>query len=246
MSSFSADLSSLTNGADMFYDCSELERFYSNAKKITNGEGMFYNCSALTTFNTDLSSLTNGDRMFCKCIELKTFYNDLPSLTDGDYMFDSCTSLTSFSSDLSSLTNGRYMFYGCKLDAPSVKNIALTINKNVTGKPRFDLGVLDPNDEQVKKDIGLITYKGWDVYTNNSNATTTYTFPKYEGYTTYEEIAALPTDYLDDIVNGVWSEHLPDLEKGFYTDGDGMFTFCSTLESFNGYLSRLENGSYMF
>jgi hypothetical protein len=139
------------------------------------------------------------------------------------------------------------MFHLCSLDAPSIKNIALTINKNVANNPKIHLGI-NRLDTQVKKDIGLIKYKGWDVYTNSVNAPTTYTFPKYAGYTTYDEIKTKYADYLTTDIdgNGVWTEHLPDLEQGFYTDGDGMFWGCSALKSFNADLSSLEYSSYMF
>jgi hypothetical protein len=78
--------------------------------------------------------------MFTDCYSLTTFSANLSSLTHGNRMFGGCHNLTTFSSDLSSLTNGDYMFHLCSLDAPSVKNIALTINKN-TSNARFDIGV---------------------------------------------------------------------------------------------------------
>jgi hypothetical protein len=105
------------------------------------------------------------------------------------------------------------MFSGCNLDAPSVKNIALTINKTVTNNPRIDLGIFGAIivDEQVKKDVGLIKHKGWNVYANYDNTTMSYTLPKYAGCTTIDSVKAKDANYLtNDIVNGVWSEHLPD------------------------------------
>jgi hypothetical protein len=232
------NLSSLTSGYAMFAHCTNLESFTSDLPSLTYGSKMFYR-SGLNSFSSKLSSMTDGSGMFYSCTNLTTFTSDLSSMTDGHEMFCDCENLTSFNADLSSLENGPWMFMGCKFDAPSVKNVALTINKNVSNNPRIDLGVDTAiiSDEQVKKDIGLIKYKGWDVYTNNSNAASTYTLPKYAGCTTLAEIKAKDANCMTtDFVNGIWNEHLPDLVNGkqmFYNTG---------LNSFNGDLSSLTNG----
>ena len=182
--------------------------------------------------------------MFINCSNLITFTSDLSSLTIGTYMFWGCANLTSFTSDLSSLVDGEDMFRSCKLDAPSVKNIALTINRTVTNNPKIHLGINSSitSNTQVKKDIGLIKHKGWDVYTNNSNATTTYTLPKYAGCTNKSSIVAKDSNYeTNDIVNGVWVEHLPDL-----TDANSLFSSCKELKTFNSDISKLGGGALMF
>ena len=69
---------------------------------LTDGYNMFKDCSNLTSFSSDLSSLTNGWNMFYGC-PLTSFSSNLSSLTDGYCMFYNCTALTSFSSDLSNL-----------------------------------------------------------------------------------------------------------------------------------------------
>ena len=120
LTTFTSDLSSLTNGYDMFYGCTNLTAFSSDLSSLTNAYGMFYNCSKLTTFTSDsngspvnLSSLTDGEWMFYCCSNLTTFTSDLNSLTYGYSMFKNCSNLTTFTSDLSSLTNGDSMFAGC-------------------------------------------------------------------------------------------------------------------------------------
>ena len=93
----------------------------------------------------------------------------------------------------------------------------MTINRNTSNK-RFDIGVdtTITSDAQVKRDLGLIKYKGWDLYTNDSNTTSTYTLPKYAGCTTNNEVKSKDSKYkTNDIVNGVWGEHLPDLTNGY-------------------------------
>jgi hypothetical protein len=131
-------------------------------------------------------------------------------------MFHNCENLESFTSDLSSLTDGSNMFHNCKLDAPSIKNIALTINRNVTNNPRIDLGIGTAicSEAQVKKDLGLIKSKGWTMYDTNSYEITDYTNPKYKDCTDTAQIKSKDNDYLEDIVNGSWTEHLPDLLNG--------------------------------
>jgi hypothetical protein len=113
LESFDSDLSSLTDGSYMFMYCSNLESFDSDLSSLTDGSYMF-NTTNLTSFSSDLSSLTNGSSMFSNCSNLTSFSSDLSSLTNGSSMFSNCSNLTSFSSDLSNLTNGKWMFFGCK------------------------------------------------------------------------------------------------------------------------------------
>lgn len=65
---------------------------------------------------------------------------------------------------------------------------------------------------------------------------------KYKGCKTVTAVKAVDSSYkTTDIVNGVWTEKLSDLE-----DGNGMFSQCSSLVSFNSELPKLKNGSGMF
>lgn len=272
LTSFNVDLPNLENGEDAFRFCRNLTTFNSSLKKLTSANYMFGNCGNLTSFTSDLSSLTTCGPMFFSCVGLTSFNVDLPSLKTCDSMFCFCENLTSFTSDLSSLssaymmfyhcekletfnsnlrslTNGISMFNNCILNAKSVNNIALTINR-VTNNPRLDLGVnyQITSDTQVKKDIGLIKHKGWDVYTNQSNATTTYTLPKYAGCTTTAQVKAKDSNYkTNDIVNGVWVEYLPDLTDGsnLFIGSDGPNPISQTLKTFTSYFPALTNGSWM-
>ena len=71
---------------------------------------------------------------------------------------------------------------------------------------------------------------------------------KYKGCKTLDDVITIDPDYLtNDIIDGVWSEGLGDLERG--NNGNyntGMFYYCSTLESFTSDLTNLTNGEYMF
>ena len=113
LESFTSDLSSLTYSELMFSYNRNLESFTSDLSSLTDGYGMFSNCSQLTSFTSDssgspvnLSSLISSTGMFFNCTNLTSFSSDLSSLTEGGSMFCDCSNLKSFSSDLSSLTNG--------------------------------------------------------------------------------------------------------------------------------------------
>jgi hypothetical protein len=51
----------------MFYHCDELTTFTSDLSSLTNGYNMFGWCGNLTSFTSNLSSLTNGYNMFSNC-----------------------------------------------------------------------------------------------------------------------------------------------------------------------------------
>jgi hypothetical protein len=128
LTSFSSDLSSLTNGISMFNGCENLTSFSSDLSSLTNGVFMFNYCTKLTSFSSDLSSLTNGEQMFCGCYNLTSFTSDLSSLTNGIGMFNGCENLTSFSSNLSSLTNGEDMFGVCSALTSFSSNLSNLMN----------------------------------------------------------------------------------------------------------------------
>lgn len=248
LTSWTGNLSSLTNGEWMFRNCENLTSFNATLPSLTDGERMFQRCYKLATFSSELPSLTDGNRMFEYCA-LTSFNSDLSSLSNGEYMFNDCTNLTTFNSDLPSLTNGTYMFRLCSLNAPSVQNIALTINK-ITNNARFDIGVdlTIQDDAQVKRDLGLIKHKGWNLWINGSNLSSDYTLPKYAGCTTTAQVKAKDSNYkTNDIVNGAWVEYLPDLTDGsnLFVGSDGPNPISQTLKTFTSYFPALTNGSWM-
>ena len=75
-------MSSLTNGVGMFSNCDNLTSFTADLGSLTKGRNMFYNTN-ISQFVSDLSSLENGENMFYSCNNLSTFTSDLSSLTDG-------------------------------------------------------------------------------------------------------------------------------------------------------------------
>ena len=81
---------------------------------------------------------------------------------------------------------------------------------------------------------------------------------KYKGCKNVEDIKAVDPNYqTTDIVDGVWSEGLGDLEEGYYVEiyegwieteeiYYGMFQNCDNLTSFNSDLPKLKDGESMF
>ena len=108
---------SLTNGSNMFMDCSGLTgSIPALPDSLTNGSWMFFDCRSLTGMTSHIStSLTDGSWMFYGCSKLTGTIPPLPdSLKNGENMFSSCSGLTGMTSHIStSLTDGSYMFYGC-------------------------------------------------------------------------------------------------------------------------------------
>jgi hypothetical protein len=79
-------LADLEDGSSMF-SYTDLASISSDLSSLTNGSEMFRGCSNLTTFDTDLCALTNGSQMFENCYKLTSFASDLSSLTNGYNMF---------------------------------------------------------------------------------------------------------------------------------------------------------------
>ena len=76
--------------------------------------------------------------------------------------------------------------------------------------------------------------------------------PKYKGCKTINDIKAIDENYIEnDIIDGVWSKELMDLEDGTITilgEGvyDGMFYNCESLIIFNKKMPFLKDAHFMF
>ena len=117
LTSWYSDLSSLTNGSKMFYNCNKLETFYAKLGELAYGDGMFSGCSNLETVSSGdgnmFNKLIDGQYMFCECSSLSGFEHDLPKLKNGSHMLYGCSNITTFYGNLSSLTDGNSMFKNC-------------------------------------------------------------------------------------------------------------------------------------
>jgi hypothetical protein len=89
LESFVGDMPNLTDGTDMFKNCSKLATFVGDLSAMTDGTSMFQGCTLLTTFIADLSSLTNGENMFDGCaLSCETaleIVESLPTYTSGTH-----------------------------------------------------------------------------------------------------------------------------------------------------------------
>ena len=231
LTTFSSDLSSLTDGTYMFRMCSNLTTFSSdssgspvNLSSLTDGTYMFQKCSALTTFNSDLSSLTNGDNMFSNCSSLTTFTSDLSSLTNGDSMFSVCN-LTNFTSDLSSLTNGDNMFSQCYNLTTFTSDLSSLTNGDNMFYNCYNLTTFT-------SDLSSLT-NGDNMFYNCSNLTnfTSDLSSLSNGYYMFYNCSNL-TSFNYDLPNLTYSR--------------AMFQNCSKLISFTSDLSGLIDGTMMF
>ena len=208
LTSFESNLNSLKGGNRMFSGCSNLVTFKSGLKSLIVGSGMFENCSNLTSFNVNLSSLTTADSMFCNCKNLKSFNSDLSSITNGNSLFQDCSNLTSFNSNLSSLETAQYIFSTCKLDAPSIKNVIDTINKNDSSK-LLSIGMGCDNNQTDKdlfaQEVGytdmtsllqVLQDKGWGVKAQyNGRPNSTFSLRKPDSLPVYAKLVeVIPTD----------------------------------------------------
>lgn len=183
LTTFTSDLSSLTNGWGMFRGCVNLTSFESDLRNLVCGNDMF-SYSGIQSFDYDVPRLESANHMFSNCGNITSFRGDTSNVKDSYGMFAGCISLTSFYGDLSSIQNG-CMFSDCKLDTTSIKNIAETIHDinglyyYVSGiggaeySKSFVIGIgnIQPTEEE-KAYFTQIHNKGWEVYINgqsNSN-----------------------------------------------------------------------------
>lgn len=136
LQSFYSNLSSLSDGNHMFESCDNLSNFdcqYKNLSNLSNGYSMFYGCRNLISFYCSLSNLANGEYMFQGCQNLESFDSDLISLKDGTSMFQNCKKLDNFRCDLPNLSDGDNMFYGCNL----IKNFESDLSSLTYGNYMF-------------------------------------------------------------------------------------------------------------
>lgn len=119
------DLSSITNGFQMFYGCSSLQSFdLRDLSGLTNASYMFNNCTSLQSLDLgDLSGLTDTSYMFSGCDNLETIeIGDLPNVTNANRMFQNCSNIESITiGDMTNCNNISYMFSGLK----KVKSITI-------------------------------------------------------------------------------------------------------------------------
>jgi hypothetical protein len=139
--------------------------------------------------------------MFHNCKNLKSFNSNLKSLTNGNSLFQNCSNLTSFNSNLSSLETAQYIFHGCKLDAPSIKNVIDTINKNDSSK-LLSIGMGCDNNQTDKdlfaQEVGypdmtallqVLQDKGWGVKAQyNGRPNSTFSLRKPESLPVYAKL----------------------------------------------------------
>jgi hypothetical protein len=245
LSEFDSDLSSLTNGENMFFYCSNLTSFNADMPKLTNGGDMFDFCENLESFSSDLPSLTNGTTMFQSCYKLTSFSSDLSSLTDGHYMFGGCFELRTFSSGLPKLTNGDHMFHNCRLNTASVQHIADTINTpSDKGIIHIDIGPVAPNEQQ-KTAFNTIASKNWSVYVNGSQYTPTSPAAIITLDETGKEIATPIPFWAKPVQSDEQHAHYVDEQGNFYNILGAQFIYGDSLENYGMFTCEADAAANM-
>ena len=271
LETFYSDLSSLTDGRLMFYGCGRLETFYSDLSSLTDGGSMFRGCECLETFYSDLSSLTNGSSMFRGCnLTAESITRIAKSLSFvnkstihignlGRSIFSTVQAaceLMSFKGwSVDYVMDETDQTYIPIDDYSEIKQVLTKLNQDYNIKYTCEeLGVIKiyidlelKDDNDVKAQLQSIRDNSWSIkeYVISPNII------KYKNCTTVNEVQAKAegedSNYqTDDIVDGIWSEPLPNLQ-----DGTGMFDSTSSpttfnLKSFNSDLSSLTDGHRMF
>lgn len=108
-------LPNLNNGTQMFTNCTNLQKFHTEANKLVYGAGMFYGCTNLSECDMGtLSSLKHAKSMFSHS-GIKSFSADTASLTDVRFMFNECGNLEECFMDISKiqLSGISGVFDGC-------------------------------------------------------------------------------------------------------------------------------------
>ena len=158
-----ADISNVTNTAEMFHTCNDLTTLdLSNldTSNVTDMFGMFRSCTGLTSLdlsNFNTSSVTTMQQMFFNCSSLTTLnvsnFNT-SSVTNMSLMFYLCSSLTALnvsSFDTSIVTNMSSIFYYCatlttlnvsSFDTSSVNNMS-SMFRNCSSLTTLDLSNFD-------------------------------------------------------------------------------------------------------
>jgi len=161
-------LANLTKGFQMFKDCSitSLPSGMTLAN-LTDGFQMFSNCN-LTSLPSEmtLANLTNGTRMFKDCsITSLPSGMTLANLTIGEKMFSNCD-LTSLPSEmtLANLTNGDGMFINNTINTARYSTLLVDMEDlNSNANVPFNGGLSKYNaDGETAKNL-LITNQNWTI-----------------------------------------------------------------------------------
>lgn len=126
---------------------------------------------------------------------------------------------------------------------------ALTVSGSATTTINYshieaDFASISEGTLTVNAPNAIVKKFSWSVVDGDNNVIVTL---KYKGCKTVDDVKAVDPDYLtNDIVDGVWSEGLGDLEDGTFLFGHSAVATEDNLVSFKSDLSNLINGFEMF
>jgi hypothetical protein len=223
------NLSSLTNGSQMFYFC-KLLKFDIDLNNVTNGAGMFGNSTwrekdengkeivkGLTSFTGGLNSLKSAGQMFVNCHAMTEFKpkGGLPNLTDGGGMFSSCISLNDYEF-------GFRTFDSAKIEKEYKDEYDSLVDK--TNYPTLNDYVNEKYKAEYDRLVDKTNYPTLNDYINEK------VNEKYKAeYESLVDKTNYPT--LNDYVNEKVWEYIT--SKNYFINGTRMFNGCISL-SYSG------------
>ncbi len=160
------DTSSVTNMANMFYNCANLTTIpLLDTSNVTNMNSMFQSCKNLTTIPLlDTSNVTNMSSMFDNCTNLTTIpLLDTSNVTNMNFMFRSCSNLTTIPLlNISNVTNMNSIFSGCtNLSDESLNNILAMCANATSYTSTKTLKQIGLTSEQATKCTTLSNYQAF-------------------------------------------------------------------------------------
>ena len=264
LESFNVDLMNLCHGSSMFRGCEKLTSFTSDLSKLTYAKNMFNNCKNLTTVTSNLSSLVCGAGMFknnrlspMSVIYIIDSIRDIAAekklYEDGIKSYVTKNDETGiYSASRGFMSDGGYVYEKDgkieKIGKSEVGTLTLgidVINESATLEEQLQSFAEEAFFDSWAELQEMFAEKGWSVTFEYCGISQNY---KYKGCKTVDDVKAVDPNYkTTDIVNGVWSERLDDLEQGGNGEWNGgMFNNCRNLTTFSSDLPSLTDGTGMF
>ena len=247
------NLSSLTNGAQMFY-YSRLLKFDIDLNNVTNASGMFgintwkekddngkEITKGLTSFTGGLNSLQIAGHMFVNCHAMTKFKpkGGLPNLTDGVGMFSSCIYLNDYvfnfrTFDSVKIEKEYKAEYDSLVDKTNYPTLNDYVNEKVNEKYKAEYdSLVDKTNYPTLNDY--VNEKVWEYITSKNyfiNGTRMFN-------------GCISLSYSGDQNNNRTYNKIFDVDLSLFKNGNRMFERCYILK-FNSKLDSLIQGYNMF
>lgn len=259
-----SELDSLEIGNYMFDGCSNLETLIvGDYSKLKNAVGMFRNCGKLQQFNHDLNSLENGSEMFKGCFQLESFISSLENLTECEKMFTGCSNLKIIETNLKNLTIGNTLFSGLlslssfKGDLSNLTKGNGIVNGEIIGMFQDSHALETFESDLSSLEVCTNMFNGCNLkrFNANMNLLTDINFMfddvvEFESFISdLSSLTVVPKFFSNKGKLTTFNSNLSSLTNGYWEQDEkqtGMFEKCVYLNSFEGSLESLIDGTNMF